>query len=843
MKYFILLILLVGSIVVNAQDFNGVWGGKVKIGKAKYKYSIALKYNEEYNSYSGVIKGEPLGLSKIHHKTFYTIIAGAIEILKNGDPDKKYLVIDKIGFIPPPKKYQVERISNTNSIFKPNRINPVYEDHDEHVQILELGDERLFSKKTKFGKLKTFRKLSLVSRNIEDNEMRSLTDQVMTSFTLDTFIYRDEEGNKEIDEKTYGKVAYYVTNHSSISYWGLKTSIAPLNISNSAISFNSIQNYYVDSAIKGSEWDIKPRNVIACNAYLAAGFNVPYDLVNLRINIESNRGIKIFGFKRSIPTKLKKIETDTIERFPERIKIINGYYGINTGIAQNISVSLDALVKAGDKKARLWKGIFTYLGKGGYEVNEQLSYQIIRSESGFDQILQLAKNNDKEAMFLVAMCCKIGAEGLGNEYADHYLDQSRHSGYIPAIYTKGLLAYDDKKYDQSYSNFELALKSGARIAEFSIAGFYESGALNIKDESRALEIYQKLASPEFPSAYLKISEFYSLGKSVSSNKDKAIEYALKAVQSNSNIAKVYLANLYLIEKTPEHFHEAVKLDMEASEAGNRDAMFNLGAVLLSGKMQEGPNSKGLDYIKNAAQLNQPNAMNLLGILYSEGKLVPKDLFLSRYWLNQAKVRGVGLGKDDEKIFHPMADFIKGVCDYTPTEYYEIVDQYNQVLSSGYKDDDAIFYAVSGLKNLFLESRRQKQEIVNDIRLIYTRNGVKTYGGIISSRLKLPEMVGSKSSIDIYASGSVNFGSFATIFNGGLIGPEGSNHPDLQTYNVVPEYPHGSILTSFNYDNYRYVGKQINNLVSNDKPSILNLMINDADYTNNAGYFDLRVDVY
>jgi TPR repeat protein len=103
-------------------------------------------------------------------------------------------------------------------------------------------------------------------------------------------------------------------------------------------------------------------------------------------------------------------------------------------------------------------------------------------------------------------------------------------------------------------------------------------------------------------------------------------------------AKIYLAVLLFsgtgIEKDEL---KAIRLLEEASDAGNPDAMWRLGWLLLEhSELSSFTNNKsGLMLIEQAANNNIGDAQLMLGNIYREGKIVPRNYDLSFFWFNKA----------------------------------------------------------------------------------------------------------------------------------------------------------------------------------------------------------------
>ena len=87
---------------------------------------------------------------------------------------------------------------------------------------------------------------------------------------------------------------------------------------------------------------------------------------------------------------------------------------------------------------------------------------------------------------------------------------------------------------------------------------------------------------------------------------------------------------------------AVRLLEEAADEGNPDAMWRLGWLLLvQSELSKFTNDKsGLTLLEHAANNNVGDAQLMLGNIYREGKIVPRNYDLSVYWFDKAANQNV-----------------------------------------------------------------------------------------------------------------------------------------------------------------------------------------------------------
>lgn len=648
--------------------------------------------------------------------------------------------------------------------------------------------------------------------------------------------FTNENDDGIFKDQSNALVTYTITNKTNYVFRNIYTEMSFPNDTNQSVYF-TIRG---DASWKSVSFDVSvfPNQRLENKIYISSKFDLPYKTLQIKLDLItnfSNIATILDTYILNVKTSnfVKTIETVDADWKSQRLQLIGSYYGMSN-YKYDISKELKKLGDAGDVKAKVWEGIFTYYGQAGFEQDEQLAFYKARSNSAFDEVSLLAESGDVEAIYLASIGYKIGIRGKNTKaIGENLFEKTLKKEFAPALFNIAVQRISENKKNDAKYYLEKCIEKGISIANFQRAKYYEEGAV-------AFASYEKLAKMGYPDAQLMLSELYSKGTGVAKDVAKSINY-LKAAASTNSYGKIALANVYLADKAT--FALGVKLKREAASQGNRDAMFELGLMYLYDKNLEIRNSReGIELIKKSAELGQAQSMNLLGILYSDGKLMAGDKFLSRYWINQAATKGVGQALNETlgNATNGIVDFFSGVMSYKPSSYYEVVDQYNNVLKSGYADDGVFSHIVwGGLTNMFAQSRKQRQEIIDDIRLIYSRNNISTYGGIISSKVRLPFRMKTNYLVDIYASGKVSLGSVA-----GIVGPEGLQSDYMfKGSSLDSNINHGAVIMGGEGSyTWNYVGKSSNGIFTKTENNIL-LAVNDADYINNSGYFDIKVDMF
>lgn len=125
-----------------------------------------------------------------------------------------------------------------------------------------------------------------------------------------------------------------------------------------------------------------------------------------------------------------------------------------------------------------------------------------------------------------------------------------------------------------------------------------------------------------------------------------LEMMKQCAESGNEIAmKIYPAwifeNIDLTEKSKEEIEEALQICKKAAADGDdKDAMYLYGKLRVYGGFNiDLDHDEGVKYLTKAAELNNPEALYLLGILYKDGIAVNKDIEKAEHYLNEAIILG------------------------------------------------------------------------------------------------------------------------------------------------------------------------------------------------------------
>jgi TPR repeat protein len=321
-----------------------------------------------------------------------------------------------------------------------------------------------------------------------------------------------------------------------------------------------------------------------------------------------------------------------------------------------------------------------YLQGLGVEVNYS---------KAFNLFAKAADQNIPEAQHSLGLCYYWG-QGTNKDYAKAFesLQKSAAADYVYALADVGdcyrLGEGTEKNFQKAFEYYQKAAQQGNTSSMLRIGLMYENGEGFSKNIPKALEWYQKAADLDNASGMYKMGFLYWEGKEVGKDINRANLLFTKAASKGHNRAKHYVALRLLKEKnyneafkyfreaslanvkesafylasfyeegiaTSQNYTEAIKWYEIAAEINNSDAMNNLGLMYQSAKgMSQADFSTAAKWFTRSAELGNPSAMNNLGSLYNTGKGVQQSKKTAMDWFKKACDAGSQTGCDNVKKF-------------------------------------------------------------------------------------------------------------------------------------------------------------------------------------------------
>lgn len=217
--------------------------------------------------------------------------------------------------------------------------------------------------------------------------------------------------------------------------------------------------------------------------------------------------------------------------------------------------------------------------------------------------------------------------------------------------------------------FRLASDQSYLRAKVDLAWMYRQGRGVAQNDREAVRLYREAAEAGHVDAQLRLAYMYRLNKGVEkdeNNLKKAYdiyrELASKNAEAQYQLGRLYFLNLGV----PSHHDinaEALKWFKKAAEKENLDAINGLGVLYEFGRGVEKDLHAALRYYVLAADMGNSQAKVNLGNFYQQGKVLNTDLAISINLFEEANdegnldataalgwaySRGLGVEKDDAK---------------------------------------------------------------------------------------------------------------------------------------------------------------------------------------------------
>lgn len=492
--------------------------------------------------------------------------------------------------------------------------------------------------------------------------------------------------------------------------------------------------------------------------------------------------------------------------------------------------ALESMAQQGNVKATAWLGYFSYFGKAGYPLAKGKGMDLMASAK--EQLVKEAEKGDVEAMFLAYQVLAAPFSDQPEKVlAGNYLQRASYLGYLPAQYESGLRALADGSNDVALQLANQSFGQGFTKSALILGLMHREGKGVRKDINKALEWYQKAADAGDATGLAILAQLYADGKELPPNPAKAIALAKTAAEKGNTGAMIFIGDVFLngnqgLKKDPK---EAMKWYKLAAEAGDVQGMLGLGLMYEKGNdLGLVTDQKSAYYWINLAGINgNVTAMILLSGIYEEGTYAERSAVKSRFWRAEAEALSPTQQNGSPRAGEDLANFWK-YADFSPTYYY--LPYENRVVSTGPDIMGGIFGGVIGS---YMESRSQMQPQFNQVELIYEKDGEKVYGATLSSSVREGIRIGAGKEVEAFARGRIKLGFMLDNVSANGIG-------GYQNYSIDPKLPHGSFIMRLSGGNWVNFGTHKTHRFA--QGGLLDLAINDRDYTNNAGYFDVKVVV-
>ncbi|HET8699457.1 MAG TPA: tetratricopeptide repeat protein, partial [Gammaproteobacteria bacterium] len=168
-----------------------------------------------------------------------------------------------------------------------------------------------------------------------------------------------------------------------------------------------------------------------------------------------------------------------------------------------------------------------------------------------------------------------------------------------------------------------------------LAEQYRTGTGVQRDPARAVELYRQAAEQGNAAAQMRLGQAYLLSIGLPRDVTAALGWLRAAARQENAEALFILSGVYATGEGVERDDDfAWQLGQRAAALGEPRAAATVGSrFLYDASVRDVP--KGLHYLHESAQANEPLAAYLLGLEYLRGTHVPRDPGSSVHWMSQA----------------------------------------------------------------------------------------------------------------------------------------------------------------------------------------------------------------
>ena len=317
------------------------------------------------------------------------------------------------------------------------------------------------------------------------------------------------------------------------------------------------------------------------------------------------------------------------------------------GVERDYNKTKEYIDKAIDRGYEMAAYYYGDMYKNGWSVSVDTAKAVTYLKQSFDQVKELAKKEDVEAMHLYGLLSldpMLGsvdslksfemvkkATGLGHPIARNNLAN---------WYKQGIGVEEDCDEALKLYKEGLDINFDRSINELGNVYYYGCGDIEV-DYSKAEEYYEIAANQgNIQSQYLLgVIHHYGRGKSI--DKDEALVWYTRSADGDHIPAFNALGIIYY-EK--ENFEKAKEWYLKAAKKNNIYGAYNLGLLYNNDDYSKKNIDSSNFWYKKSALLGHSGAMVKVGYNFNKGIGMKKDIDSAFYWYEKAALKGYMIGE-------------------------------------------------------------------------------------------------------------------------------------------------------------------------------------------------------
>jgi TPR repeat protein len=192
---------------------------------------------------------------------------------------------------------------------------------------------------------------------------------------------------------------------------------------------------------------------------------------------------------------------------------------------------------------------------------------------------------------------------------------------------------------QQLADLNAKAEGGDAQANYDLAQVYVDGMYGQKkNEQTAAQWVQKAAQLGLADAQADYAHRLEIGKGVKADPAAALDWYVKAADQGQ--ARAVLRVCESFTQGPDaDWRRAYPYCDKAADAGAATALYARGIALTQGKGAAADPAKGLKDLDAAADKDDGAALDALGVIYADGRLVPQDYRQALTYFRKAAARG------------------------------------------------------------------------------------------------------------------------------------------------------------------------------------------------------------
>ena len=262
---------------------------------------------------------------------------------------------------------------------------------------------------------------------------------------------------------------------------------------------------------------------------------------------------------------------------------------------------------------------------------------------GIEGTLKKMKQGYAEAQGKLGLMYATG-NGITQDYkqAFYHFKKAAEQGNVEAQHYLGLM-YENghwvaQDYKQAFYWYKKVAEQGVAIAQHTVGWMYWNGKGVTQDHKEAIYWWDTSAKLDYADAQRDLGSVYCFGAdAVPKDYKKSFYWFKKAAEQDDIFAQILIAWMYYSGRgTLPDLKQYIYWENKVREKSDQNS--------LNYQKLAQDNKQTVSLLKNSAEQDDVFAQVILGVMYEDGKVTPKDIKLATFWIKKAANRGNALAQ-------------------------------------------------------------------------------------------------------------------------------------------------------------------------------------------------------